>query len=155
MALNNALFFDSPEQAMMALEREGKKLMKIAKIEWQKYLKSYKPVQYIRTGNSERAIKLGKPKMIGANQYGIELTWVNNLVYHNSVVPNSNKKGHSVMLISSGWHSKKLEKIYGRQVYRHTYYEGNSYINNVMKKYESQKDRRIDLELQWSGAFTK
>lgn len=157
---SNPVFFEDEAQARRVMKQEGLKLKNIAIREWQSYLNMYKPVEYIRTGDSERAIKLGMVKVLDPYHIGIELTWVNNLVYHDSWLYNKgkvsrNERGHSVMLMSKGWHSKKLEKAYKKKVYRHTYYEGNGYIDNVVKQYEQTKDPRITLEVQWSGAFTK
>ena len=167
----NPVYFESPQEAELVLRREGKKLEKIAHRVWQKYLNSYTPNEYQRSGNPARAIKLGKVKNLGVDaqgfvQYGIELTWLNNLVYHDSWLfkkgkTTRNQKGHAVMLIGTKWHSKKLEKLYKKKVYRHTYWnwdkdyslDGNTYLDAVQREYESQKDRRVDLEIPWSGRF--
>lgn len=165
---NNELVFYSLEEARKVLLQEGKKLEQIARLEWDKYLHSYKPVEYKRTGNSAKAIKLGGVIPIGENKFGIELTWVNNLVYHDSWLykkgkTSTNKRGHAIMLIGTRWHSKKLEKVYRKRVYRHTYWQwegangldGTSYLDNIVKKYEQIKDPRINIEIQWSGKFLK
>jgi hypothetical protein len=141
--------FPSEKDAMKVLLAEGRKLERIARKEWRRYLGSYDPQQYVRTGNSEKAIKLKtRPIKISENEIAIELTWENNLAWHNSVVPKSKKKGHAIILISAGWHSKKLEKIYGRAVPRHTYYEGYGYLTNVINAYNAVRDKRIGLELE-------
>lgn len=98
---------------------------------------------------------MGKVKRIDGNTLGIELTFENDLMYHDSVVKGSTKKGHSIMLISEGWHSKKLEKMYGRRVYRHTYFEGVNYLAEVQKAYNTGKPVGVTLETQWSGQFYK
>lgn len=59
------------------------------------------------------------------------------------------------MLISEGWHSKKLEKMYGKRVYRHTYFEGTNYLAEVQKAYNAGKPIGVTLETQWSGQFYK
>jgi len=147
MENQNNLYFDSEEEARKILKQEGKTLEKIAIKIWRQYLASYKPKKYVRTGNSEKAIKLNEIKVIGTDELGIELTWENDLAWHPSVVPTSSEKGHAIILISNGWHSKKLEKIYRKSVYRHTYYEGYGYIQKVIQAYEAIKDKRITLEL--------
>lgn len=145
----------SEQQAKKALLAEGKRLEAIAIKLWRKYLASYTPVKYVRHGNSEKAIKLGKVKRISPTQFGIELTWDNGLVYHDSVIPKSKKKGHSVMLISDGWHSKKLERKIGRSVPRFTYFGGTGYLYQVYKAYMASAPQGITLETQWSGRVTK
>ena len=158
--LENALNGLSFDEAKKLLQKEGRKLERIAKSEWRKYLNSYSPKEYIRTGRSEKAIKLNNVKQVSSDELGIELTWQNDLVYHDSVLykkgyTSKNKKGHSVMLISRGWHSVKLEKKLKRRIYRFTYYQGSGYIDNVIKRYKAVKDKNVSLELQWSGAFTR
>jgi hypothetical protein len=141
--------FEDENSAYKALLKEGKKLEKIARKEWRRYLGSYSPQRYVRTGDSEKAIKLKTtPIKISENEIAIEVTWDNELAWHNSVVPKSQKKGHAILLISAGWHSKKLEKIYGRRVPRHTYYEGYGYLTKVINAYNAVRDNRIGLELE-------
>lgn len=146
-------YFDSEEEAIKVLEAEGRKLEKIAKTIWRNYLESYTPKEYIRTGASERAIKLNSVKKISEDELGIELTWENDLAWHDSWLwkkgkISSNQKGHAIILISMGWHAKKLEKAYKKPVYRHTYYEGFGYLSKVIEAYDAVRDKRIGLELQ-------
>lgn len=141
--------FDSEADALTTLRAEGRKLERIARKVWQEYEGSYSPNKYVRTGKSKKAIKLKTmPIKIDNNHIAIEVTWENSLSWHDSVVPKSSKKGHSILLISAGWHSKKLEKIYGGAVYRHTYYEGFGYLTKVMQQYNAVKDPRIGFELE-------
>ena len=153
--LQNAVNGLSEEEAKRLLRAEGQRLKEIAIKKWRQYLASYTPKMYVRTGNSEKAIKLGDVKRISPTEWGIELTWENSLAYHDSVLPNSNKKGHAVMLISSGWHAKKLEKIYGKRVYRHTYFEGTGYLYQVYKEYMKSAPKTVTLDVQWSGKAVK
>lgn len=154
--VNNTLFaFDSDQEAMRTLEAEGRKLKYIAIKLWRKYLSEYKPKQYIRTRKSQRAIKLGKVKRLDGNTFGIELTFENDLAYHDSIFKGSNPKGHSIMLISEGWHSRKLEAKLGGRRERFTYFEGTGYLAQVQKEYIAIKHKGISVETQWSGNFTK
>lgn len=160
MTNSSLLYFEDESEAKKILLIEGRKLKNIAQMEWAKYLNSYSPVEYIRTHDSEKALKLGIVKVVNSDHLGIEVTWDNTLVYHDSWLykkgkAKKNVQGHSIMLISKGWHSKKLEKVYGKRVYRHTYYQGYGYIDNVIRAYENVKDPRIHIELQWSGVFYK
>ena len=171
--VNNIFYFTDADEATAKLKQEGKKLEKIAKSVWNKYLSSYKPTEYVRTGRSAKAIKLGNVKVLGVDaqgfvNLGIELTWLNNLAYHDSWLykkgkTSTNKQGHAFMLIGTKWHSKKLEKIYKKKVYRHTYWswagdsslDENSYLDAIISEYEKVKDPRFGLEIQWSGRFLK
>lgn len=150
-SLQSALESLSEQETKKLLEAEGRKLKYIAIKLWRKYIGSYQPKVYKRTRASQRGIKLGKVKKIAPNQWGIELTWENDLMYHKSYLPNSNKKGHSVMLISDGWKAKKLERILGHPVYRFTYFEGTGYLYQVYKEYMKSAPKTITLETQWSG----
>lgn len=151
--MSSPFAFDSELEAKLALESEGRRLKDIAIKQWRKYLGSYSPKQYVRTGKSEASIKLGNVIKIDENTLGIELTFVNDLVYHDSIF--KGKKGHSIMLISAGWRAKKLEKSMGRSVPRLTYYEGSGYLYQVYKEFESTKKKGINIEIQWSGKVQK
>ena len=142
--------FDSDAEAKRVLREEGKRLKQIAKKVWSDYLASYKPKMYTRSGNSQKSIKLNNVFKIDENTWGIELTFQNELTYHNSVIGTSQPKGHSIMLISSGW---KVKKGRHKNVYRFGYYEGFDYIGKVMKEFNNGKHRGIELELQWSGKY--
>ncbi|UUV46971.1 neck protein [Bacillus phage vB_BanS-Thrax5] len=161
---SNGLYFNTDAEAIRVLTAEGKKLERIAKQVWRSYLGSYSPKQYVRTGRSLQAIKLKGIKVLGKGLYSIELTWENSLAYHDSYIykqgyTSKNVKGHSIMLIGTRWHSAKLERVYRKPIYRHTYWSwnggGGSYLNAVVQQYKAVKDRRINLEVQWSGAFIK
>jgi len=152
MANNFTTFtFDSEQDAIKALESDGRKLKYIALKLWRKYLSEYKPKQYVRTRKSQRAIKLGKVKKLDENTYGIELTFENGLVYHDSVMGSGQPKGHSIMLISDGWHSKKAEEKLGRRIDRFTYFEGTGYLYKVYKEYEKYKHKGIVIDTDWNS----
>jgi hypothetical protein len=144
--LQGALQGLSEQEAYKLLVREGKRLERIAKKAWQVYYASYKPVEYVREYDSNKAIKLGRVKKVGPNQLGIELTWEDSLAYHPSRFKGG-KKGHSIILISEGWHSKKLEAKIGRR-YRFTYFEGTGYISKVISLWNAGAPKGISIELQ-------
>lgn len=152
MEINNSFAFDSEQEAIRELKRQAEILKDVCVKVWRQYLASYQPKIYVRTGKSERSIKIGGIKKIDENTIGIEVTFQDDLVYHDSIF--GGKQGHAIMLISAGWHSKKLEARIGK-VYRLTYYEGFDYLGKVREEYEARKHRGIELEIQWSGNFTK
>lgn len=158
-SLNNAFAAQSEQQAKRQLEQEGRRLKLIAVKIWRQYLASYKPKSYARTRNSQRGIKLGRVHRVDAFHFGIELTFENDLMYHDSVLPNSAKKGHSIMLISEGWNKEKketkLSKMMRKQVYRFTYFEGIDYLGKVEKAFNAGKPIGITLETQWSEVYVK
>src|SRR5690606_952919 len=139
--LTNALQGYAQDEAKKLLEREGRRLKYLALKLWRQDMENYQPKKYAvhlgmregqRTKRSQRAIKLGKVHMLPDGNLGIELTWENTLVYHDSIFKGQ-PKGHSVMLISDGWHSAKLENWIGRggkngRVHRFTYFEGTGYL---------------------------
>lgn len=154
MALINGVF-DSEREAINALQAEGKRLQDVAIKVWRQYLASYTPKTYVRSGDSERAIKLGKVKKIDEETLGIELTFEDDLAYHNSVVSSNGKpKGHSFMLISSGWHAVNLERKIGKRE-RFTSYRGFNYIGKVIEEFNNGKHDGVELEIQWSNKYTK
>lgn len=161
-SLNSAISNATEKEVKRILLNEGRRLERIARKIWRRHMAQYKPKVYARhingvagqrTGRSEKAIKLGRVKMIAPNQWGIELTWENDLVYHDSIFQNQ-PKGHSVMLISDGWHSKKLEKKFGK-IKRFTYFEGTGYLGKVIKEWQASAPKGISIDKQWSGAYTK
>lgn len=151
---NNTFEFDSEEEAIRALKSEGKRLLDIAIKIWRQYLASYKPKKYVRKGNSEKSIKLGKVKKLDDDTLGIELTFEDDLTYHDSVIDKEKyPQGHSIMLISEGW---KVKKGKHKNVYRFGYYEGYDYIGKVQRAFEQSKHKGITLEVQWAGEkFTR
>lgn len=147
-------YFSSEAEAKKVLEAEGKRLRDISIKVWRKYLASYQPTVYARTGDSEKGINIGIVKNVGTDTWGIEVTFKNDLMYHDSVVKGKKQhpQGHSIMLISSGWHSKKLESKIG--VRKHfTKYKGFNYLGQVVKEFNAKKHKGISLELQWSGKY--
>lgn len=142
------------EEAIALLIKEGKRLERIARSIWSEYIESFEPKQYVRTGNSEKAIRLGRVKKISDDEFGIELTFDDDLAYHPSVVMNksrTNREGHSFMLISEGWHASKLEDKIGRRVERFTYFEGINYIGRVKEAFNSKAPNGILLVVNWRG----
>lgn len=159
----SSLVFDSEAEAIRVLKAEGKKLEACAKKVWQQYLASYKPQMYAihltgvagkRTGNSLKSIKVGQVKKIGNDEYGIEVTFQNDLAYHESVFGKSQPQGHAIMLISFGWRVKKGKH---RNIEHFGYRQGYDYLEKVQKMYNNIKDKRISLEIQWLGSknYTK
>lgn len=153
MAKKNPVYeFHSEEEAIKVLQAEGKRLEQIALKVWRQYLASYKPEMYIRTGKSENGIKLKQVKKIDSDTLGIELTFQDNLMYHDSVFGGSQPKGHSIMLISSGW---AVNKGWHRNIPNFGYKEGFNYLGKVVEAFEAVKHEGITLEVQWSGKYLK
>lgn len=159
---NNSHYFDSEEEAIKVLKKEGKRLEYIAKKIWQRNMDDYKSSlkQYVRTGDALKSIKLKGVKVISQTNevatLGIELTYENDLAYHESEFTKQGSKkkqpeGHAIMLISAGWYAKKLEKHMGKRIDRFTYFEGTGYLYQVYKEFMKTTDKRISLDVQWSG----
>ena len=140
--------FDSELEAIRALESEGRRLLFIAIKIWRQYLASYKPKEYVRTRKSQKSIKLGKVKRLEDDTLGIELTWEDDLAYHDSVITDGKPQGHSIMLISEGW---KVRKGKHTDVYRFGYYEGFDYLSKVEEAFNNGKHNGITLEIRWAG----
>ena len=150
----NPFFYDSDAEAILALQAEGRRLQKIAEKLWREDMASYQPAMYIRTYNSQKAIKLGNVKRLDALTWGIELSFDNDLSYHESQFDklngtNNYKKGHSFMLISEGW---AVSKGNHWGIYRFGYFEGTDYITRVIQAFNSGSRGRIALEANWQGS---
>ena len=166
--ISNALQGMKEAEIKRLMQAEGRRLKYIALKIWRETMSEYKPRVYAvhlgkkagqRTRNSARAIKLGSVRKQPDGTFTIELTWDNDLVYHDSIFQGQ-PKGHSVMLISEGWHSRKLEDWIGRggkdgRIERFTYFEGTGYLYKVYKEYMKSAPNGIFLDVQWSGAYTK
>lgn len=149
---NPNLYFNSEEDAIRALKQEAKVLQEVAKDVWQKYLDSYRPQEYIRTGKTMRSIKIGKIKKIGMDEYAISVTYDNDLVYHDSVM--GGKQGHTIMLIG-GWKKTnmgwRVKTGWHKNIRRFGYWEGFDYIGEVQQLYNLRKNKAISLDVEWSG----
>lgn len=141
--------YDDEISARLALEAEGARLQKIAKELWQEYLTGYTPSMYVRTKKSEKSIKLGKVKRLDAFTLGIELTFSDDLTYHDSVFGDKYQKGHSIMLISEGWQVKSTSKH--ANVYRFGYFGGINYIGRIIKAFNHGARKGITLKVNWAG----
>ena len=148
----NPFQFETDAEAKRVLKQEGRRLEQIAKKVWNGYLGSYSPKMYVRTGKSQKSIKLNNVFRVDENTWGIELTFQNDLTYHDSVFGKSQPKGHSIMLISSGW---KVRKGWHKKIHRFGYYGGFDYLGKVIKEFNNGKHKGIELEVQWSGNYTK
>lgn len=151
--LKNASSVTSANQRQLIV-REGKKLERIARREWEAYYQSYTPKKYVRTYKSRDALKLKPPTKRIDGGWDIVLTWENDLVYHESRFKN-NDKGNAIMLISDGWKAEKLRAKMGGKVDRFTDFEGTGYLYNVYKKYLEVADKTITTNVIWSGNYTK
>ena len=142
------------EEAIALLRKEGKRLERIARGIWSEYIETFEPKQYVRTYDSEKAIRLGRVKKISEDEFGIELTFDDDYAYHPSIIKNkskTHKEGHSFMLISEGWNASKLEERIGRSVYKLTYFEGINYIGRVKEAFNSKAPNGILLVVNWKG----
>jgi hypothetical protein len=137
----------SEDQALKTLQQEARRLKYIAVKLWRQDMNSYQPKQYIRTRDAQKSIKLGKPFRIDQRYYGIRLEYDDSLAYHPSIFKGGSK-GHAIILISYGWHSKKLERKIGKEVYRFTYFDGTKYIPRVMDEFMKFAPKGISLELE-------
>lgn len=152
--------FKGDIEAIAVLKAEGKKLEECAKKVWRLYLSSYQPKVYAvhktnikgeRTHASLASIKLGDVKRVGQDEYQIEVTFLNDLAYHDSVIGNKRRKhkqGHAIMLISFGW---RVRKGAHRNVKHFGYRQGYDYLGKVARMYNKKRDKRVSLEIQWLG----
>lgn len=150
MAKNNLLTGLEEQQARTLLTREGRRLEKIIKKNWQKYQASYSPSVYFRTGKTLAGIKLGNIFRLPDGDLGIAIEFDDDKMYHESYIRPSEPKGHAFMLISSGWKAARLAHRIG-EVHRFTYYEGYDLIGKIISEYNSGKPMGIRLNVEWKG----
>lgn len=161
---NNQKFnyaFDTEVEAILALQAEGRRLKYIALKVWRQYLASYKPKEYAfhltgitgkRTRNTQRGIKLGRVKKLDDSTFGIELTFEDDLMYHESAFGSKYQKGHSIMLISEGW---QVKRGWHKDIENFGYFEGINYIEKVKEAFIKDAKKGITLEVQWAGSEFK
>ena len=140
------------QQAIATLQKEGRRLKYIILKVWRKYLNDYSPKEYARTRDTQRGIKLGSVRRYDGMHYAIEVTFENDLMYHDSVIGSSEKKGHSFMLISDGW---KVKKGTHKNVKNFGYFEGVDLIGQIEKEYNAGRPMGVRLETHWSGKYLK
>lgn len=145
--------FDSEMEAVKVLEAEGRKLKYVAIKVWRQYLSSYKPKYYVdgtgkRTKDSLRSIKLGRVIKVDEDTIGIEVTYQNDLAYHESAFGGEYPQGHAIMLISQGW---QVSQGWHQNIDRFGHYSGFNYLKKVREEYNKIKDKRISLDVQWLG----
>lgn len=150
MSLNNPIGFNTEIEAKLALQREGKRLKMIADKLWRQYLDTHQGRPYRRTNKAdEKAIKLGRVKRLDAFTWGIELSFVDELSYHDSIVSKDKKpKGHAFMLISEGW---QVQKGSHKGVKDFGYFTGINYIGRVIQEYNDSAPKGITLKANWAG----
>lgn len=159
--LENYLNTANLASTRMLLQSEARKLEDIARKVWERDMSSYTPKMYIRTQDAMKALKVGDVFRYDENHYAIEITFENDLSYHDSWFDKINgtkgrwERGHAVMLISDGWHAKKLESRMGRRVERFTYFEGTGYLYRVYKEYMKVANPTVSLEIEWSGKYSR
>lgn len=146
---SNFFTFDTDAEAKLALREESKQLKAIALRLWDEYIGDYTPAVYVRTKKSRKGIKLGRLKRLDAFTWGIELIFRDELMYHDSYISPSEKKGHSIMLISEGWQVKKGKH---KNIKNFGYHEGTDYISKVAKEFENQARQGITIEVNWANA---
>ena len=162
--------FETEAEAKRVLKLEGDRLLRIAREVWNRYEATYQPKVYAehlkgkgrhqgkgkgengRTGRSAKSIQLKQVFKIDSNTWGIELTFKNDLVYHESVFGSSHPKGHSIMLISSGWNVKRG---WHKKIKRFGSFGGFDFLGQVVREFNSGKHQGVVLEVQWSGKYTK
>jgi hypothetical protein len=154
--MSTSFEFDSEQEARRVLQAEGKRLLDLARSIWQQYISSYQPVQYVRSTDSYKSMKLGEVYKLDDDTLGIKLEWIDDLAYHDSVVTKGKPQGHSIMLISEGWKTKRASSYptnpsnsyYPKGIH---YFQGFNYLGKLEEAFNNGKHQGIVLEIQWAG----
>lgn len=149
-AINSPLLFPTDKGAIFTLENDARKLKYIAAKVWRMYYNSYKPTVYRRTGNTALGIKMTGIQKDGVIGYKQIITFEDEKMYHRSYVHPGQPRGHALMLISSGWKSKKLEERIGKRP-RYTQYRGFNYLGRVKKEYLDVRHKGVSFRISWRG----
>jgi hypothetical protein len=120
-------------QVLQIVKDELKILEQFIKEEIQNYKESYRPNQYIRTGNWENSIYIEEPVLIGNKIIG--KIKFNDLAYHKSYIGENQPDGFVPWLMEVGWNIES--KVQPRRP-RFTDYEGSNYISKAIKKFNNR-----------------
>lgn len=132
------------------LTKEARRLEQLVRQELQKYMESYDPVEYTRTGYTAQSIKVGIPKKTGMNEWTIAITFRENLANHPSYVGQDQPDGYTPILLELGWVSRGLEKQIG-QVDRFTRFEGSNFISKAVQKYNKKNPHGFMVKMFVDG----
>lgn len=143
--VNSVLFFEDDRTAKRVLESEAGKLLEIAQKQWIREMDKYSPKAYVRTGNSFRSIDKTHVRKVGFG-WEIDVTFKNDLAYHDSVISKYEPKGHAIWLNHAGWRVKKGSH---RDIEYFGYRKGSGYLFKVFEEYNKVKDPRISLTITW------
>lgn len=143
--VNSVLFFEDDRTAKRVLESEARKLLGIAQKEWIRVMGTYSPKEYVRTGKAFKSIKMTEVRKVGFG-WTIDVTFDNDLAYHDSVIAKTEPKGHAIWLNHAGWRVKRGSH---RDTEYFGYRKGSGYLFEVFQKYNKIKDPRVSLTIMW------
>lgn len=130
------------------LKAAGKQLEGYLKDELNKYLDSYTPKQYERTGNTVRSIRVGDPKKISINEWSLEIYFDDKLANHDSVMGSDQPKGYTPWLLEVGWDIR--DKVnYEAEMFTH--HKGTKYISNAISKFNANNPHGLKVSVIRNG----
>lgn len=138
--------FLDEKQIRKVLNDAGRTLEKYLKEELQKYFNSYDPVEYVRTGDTLKSIKVGQPKKISINEWSLEITFDDGLANHPSVF--GQEDGYTPWLLEVGWDiSGKVG--YSRPMF--TEHKGTQYIKKAVNRFNKSNPHGLKVTVERNG----
>lgn len=126
----------------------------------QEYYLSYEPKVYKRTFDFQDSLYAEDFIHVRVNGNRIELSvsFRPSMAYHSNLW--GDHMSYVPMLISEGWHSKKLEDAIGHPVPRLTYYEGYHFVEKAVQMFNRTNPYGVyispdDIDAQWEGRDIK
>lgn len=128
------------------LQDAGRELEGYLKAELNAYFSSYDPKVYKRTGNTMKAIQVGEPKRINANEWSLEITFDDGLANHPSVF--GQEDGYTPWLLEVGWNIE--DKVgYSRPMF--TDHPGTEYIKKAVAKFNASNPHGLKVTVEHNG----
>lgn len=105
---------------------------------------SWTPVMYSRTGNMQRSVYISKYPTIVDNIITGEISFLESLAWHDSVIGEGQPQGYVPFLINFGWHLKS--DIQPRKE-NFTDHKGYHYIDKAVARFNSENKTGIKVHV--------
>lgn len=137
------------KQVKKEMEEEIFNLYIQTTIEWDNYLKSYKPKMYKRTGDTERGISLNPTlRRDSLGNLFMSVEFLDEYMYDDEVL--TGEPRHKYMAINNGWDLTS----YGGDAPKdrfHYYDEGYGQLQKTIEEYMKKKPDWLRLDIEWEG----
>ncbi|MEH7347215.1 hypothetical protein V7122_25645 [Bacillus sp. JJ1532] len=130
------------------LKDAGKQLEGYLKSELEAYFTSYTPVQYERSGNTVKSIRVDEPKKISINEWSLEIYFDDKLANHDSVMGSDQPKGYTPWLLEVGWDVR--DKVnYKAEMFTH--HKGTQFVSKAINRFNANNPYGLMVSVTRNG----